>query len=146
MPTATQRRDLEVAGTALEALMRDMKTLIEGDFARLKTELEAAGVPTDRISTLLALEMPRAIQEAAHQTLARMTAEGITINETMSREALLAQARAFEEAGLIRNPADAPPGRSAAEHYVDTKLGVHAAPAERPAAARRGCAWCARRG
>ena len=44
-PTATQRRDIEIAGSALEVLTRDLKTLIEGDLARLKTDLEAAGAP-----------------------------------------------------------------------------------------------------
>lgn len=45
MPTATHRRDIEIAGSALEALTRDLKALIEGDLARLKTDLEAAGAP-----------------------------------------------------------------------------------------------------
>ena len=45
MPTATQRRDIEIAGGALEVLTRDLKALIEGDLARLKTDLEAAGAP-----------------------------------------------------------------------------------------------------
>ncbi len=45
MPTATQRRDIEIAGGALETLIRDLKALIEGDMARLKADLEAAGAP-----------------------------------------------------------------------------------------------------
>ena len=45
MPTSTQRRDIEIAGSALEGLTRDLKALIEGDLARLKTDLEAAGAP-----------------------------------------------------------------------------------------------------
>jgi len=45
MPTATHRRDIEIAGSALETLTRDLKALIEGDLARLKTDLEAAGAP-----------------------------------------------------------------------------------------------------
>ena len=45
MPTTTHRRDIEIAGDALETLTRDLKALIEGDLARLKTDLEAAGAP-----------------------------------------------------------------------------------------------------
>lgn len=45
MPTATQRRDIEIAGGALATLTRDLDALIEGDLARLKTDLEAAGAP-----------------------------------------------------------------------------------------------------
>jgi len=45
MPTATQRRDIEIASGALEALTRDLKALIEGDHARLKSDFEAAGAP-----------------------------------------------------------------------------------------------------
>jgi hypothetical protein len=45
MPTATQRRDIEIAGSALQALTRDLKALIEGDLARLKADLESAGAP-----------------------------------------------------------------------------------------------------
>jgi len=44
-PTATQRRDVEIATAAFEALTRDLKALVEGDLARLKADLEAAGVP-----------------------------------------------------------------------------------------------------
>ncbi len=45
MPTATQRRDIEIAGSALQVLTRDLKALIDGDLARLKSDLEAAGAP-----------------------------------------------------------------------------------------------------
>ncbi len=45
MPTATQRRDIEIAGSALEALTRDLRALIEGDLARLKADFEAIGAP-----------------------------------------------------------------------------------------------------
>ena len=44
-PTATQRRDIEIARSALEGLTRDLKALIEGDLARLKADLESAGAP-----------------------------------------------------------------------------------------------------
>jgi photosystem II stability/assembly factor-like uncharacterized protein len=44
-PTATQTRDIEIAGSALETLARDLKALIEGDLARLKADLEGAGAP-----------------------------------------------------------------------------------------------------
>jgi hypothetical protein len=45
MPTATQRRDIEIAADGMETLTKDLKALIEGDLARLKTDLEAAGAP-----------------------------------------------------------------------------------------------------
>ena len=45
MPTATQRRDIEVASSALEGLTRDLRALIEGDIARLKADFEAIGAP-----------------------------------------------------------------------------------------------------
>jgi|CXWL01.1.fsa_nt_gi photosystem II stability/assembly factor-like uncharacterized protein len=45
MPTATQRRDIEIAAGALETLTRDLKALIEGDLTRLKAGFEAAGAP-----------------------------------------------------------------------------------------------------
>lgn len=44
-PTVTQTRNIEIAGSALQTLTRDLKTLIEGDLARLKADLEAAGAP-----------------------------------------------------------------------------------------------------
>lgn len=44
-PTATQRRDIEIATGAIEALTRDLKALIEGDLAPLKANFEAAGAP-----------------------------------------------------------------------------------------------------
>jgi hypothetical protein len=45
MPTATQRRDLEIATTGLDALERDLKALITGDLARLEDAFAAAGAP-----------------------------------------------------------------------------------------------------
>lgn len=45
MPTATQRRSLEVAAVALSALARELAALIEGDLARLEADLERAGAP-----------------------------------------------------------------------------------------------------
>jgi hypothetical protein len=45
MPTATQQRDLEIATTDLTSLVRDLKTLVDGDLARLGAALEAAGAP-----------------------------------------------------------------------------------------------------
>jgi hypothetical protein len=44
-PTAAQRRDVEIATAAFEALTRDLQALVEGDLARLKADLEAAGAP-----------------------------------------------------------------------------------------------------
>ena len=44
-PTATQRRDLEIAAAGFETLARDLKGLIDGDLVRLKADLEAAGAP-----------------------------------------------------------------------------------------------------
>jgi len=44
-PTATQRRDIEITSGALETLTRDLKALVEGDLARLKEDIEAAGAP-----------------------------------------------------------------------------------------------------
>ena len=45
MPTATMRRDVEIASTAFQALLRDLTTLLDGDLARLEVDLEAAGAP-----------------------------------------------------------------------------------------------------
>ncbi len=45
MPTATQRRDLEIATAGLDALERDLKALITGDLARLEEAFAAAGAP-----------------------------------------------------------------------------------------------------
>jgi enamine deaminase RidA (YjgF/YER057c/UK114 family) len=45
MPTATHKRDIEIASGAMEALTRDLKALIEGDLKHLKADLEAAGAP-----------------------------------------------------------------------------------------------------
>lgn len=44
-PTATMRRDIEIATAAFEALARELNTLLEGDLARLETDLQAAGAP-----------------------------------------------------------------------------------------------------
>jgi uncharacterized small protein (DUF1192 family) len=45
MPTATQRRDAELARTELEALSRDHETLRSGPLAKLRAALDAAGAP-----------------------------------------------------------------------------------------------------
>jgi hypothetical protein len=45
MPTATQRRSLEIAKTGLDALERDLKALIGGDLAKLEEAFAAAGAP-----------------------------------------------------------------------------------------------------
>ncbi|HSG41189.1 MAG TPA: glycosyl hydrolase, partial [Thermoanaerobaculia bacterium] len=45
MPTATQRRALEIATAGLDALERDLKALIEGDLAKLEEAFTAAGAP-----------------------------------------------------------------------------------------------------
>jgi hypothetical protein len=45
MPTATQRRNLEIAKAGLDALERDLKALIEGDLAKLEEAFAAAGAP-----------------------------------------------------------------------------------------------------
>jgi hypothetical protein len=45
MPTATQRRDLEIATAGLDALERDLNTLIAGDLAKLEEAFAAAGAP-----------------------------------------------------------------------------------------------------
>jgi hypothetical protein len=45
MPTATLRRDLEIATTGLDALERDLKALIAGDLAKLEEAFAAAGAP-----------------------------------------------------------------------------------------------------
>ncbi len=44
-PTATTRRDVEIASTAFEALIREMTALFAGDLARLEADLVAAGAP-----------------------------------------------------------------------------------------------------
>jgi hypothetical protein len=44
-PTATQRRDVEIATSELGALSRDLEALIGGELAALGTALEAAGAP-----------------------------------------------------------------------------------------------------
>ena len=45
MPTATQRRDVELASTALTTLLRDLAALLDGDLTRLEQDLEKAGAP-----------------------------------------------------------------------------------------------------
>jgi hypothetical protein len=45
MPTATQRRDLEIATAGLDALERDLKALLAGDLAKLEEAFAAAGAP-----------------------------------------------------------------------------------------------------
>jgi hypothetical protein len=45
MPTATQRRSLEIATAGLDALERDLKALIAGDLAKLEEAFAAAGAP-----------------------------------------------------------------------------------------------------
>ena len=45
MPTATQRRDLEIAMAGLDALESDLKALIAGDLAKLEDAFAAAGAP-----------------------------------------------------------------------------------------------------
>ncbi len=44
-PTATMRRDVEIATAAFLALTGELTTLIAGDLARLEADLEAAGAP-----------------------------------------------------------------------------------------------------
>jgi hypothetical protein len=48
MPTATQRRDLEIATAEFEALSGELKALVTGDLARLEAALDAAGAPYHR--------------------------------------------------------------------------------------------------
>jgi len=45
MPTATQRRNLEIATAGLGALERDLKALLAGDLAKLEEAFAAAGAP-----------------------------------------------------------------------------------------------------
>ncbi len=45
MPTATQRQQVELAGSEIQALTADLRALIENDLARLEEELRAAGAP-----------------------------------------------------------------------------------------------------
>jgi hypothetical protein len=45
MPTATQRRDLEIAMASLDALESDLKALIAGDLAKVEEAFAAAGAP-----------------------------------------------------------------------------------------------------
>ncbi len=45
MPTATMRRDLEIAARGFEAIRRELTTLMERDLGRLDADLEAAGAP-----------------------------------------------------------------------------------------------------
>lgn len=45
MPTATQRRDAELARAELTALQRDFEALVSGELAKLRAALDAAGAP-----------------------------------------------------------------------------------------------------
>ena len=45
MPTATQRRDAELAGAALATLSRDLEALVSGPLGALRAALDAAGAP-----------------------------------------------------------------------------------------------------
>ena len=45
MPTATMRRDLEIAARDFEVIRRQLTTLMERDLVRLDADLEAAGAP-----------------------------------------------------------------------------------------------------
>jgi hypothetical protein len=45
MPTATQRRGLEIAASALAAVVKDLDALKSGELARLRAALDAAGAP-----------------------------------------------------------------------------------------------------
>ena len=45
MPTATMRRDLEIATTAIGALERELAAVLAGDLSRLEAALQAAGAP-----------------------------------------------------------------------------------------------------
>jgi hypothetical protein len=45
MPTATQKRDLEVGEAGLAELERELKSLVDGDLARLEEAFAAAGAP-----------------------------------------------------------------------------------------------------
>lgn len=45
MPTATQRRDVDLASTTLTSLLRDLAALMDGELARVEQDLEAAGAP-----------------------------------------------------------------------------------------------------
>jgi photosystem II stability/assembly factor-like uncharacterized protein len=44
-PTATQRRNIEIAAEAFETLLRAFSALVDGAVARLEADLEAAGAP-----------------------------------------------------------------------------------------------------
>src|SRR5215203_1557034 len=45
MPTATQRRSLEIATAGLDTVERDLKALVAGDLAKLEEAFAAAGAP-----------------------------------------------------------------------------------------------------
>jgi photosystem II stability/assembly factor-like uncharacterized protein/uncharacterized small protein (DUF1192 family) len=45
MPTATQRRDAEIAASELTTLTRDLETLVSGELTQLRAALDAAGAP-----------------------------------------------------------------------------------------------------
>ena len=44
-PTATMRRDIEIATAAFETLSRELSALMAGGLARLEADLQAAGAP-----------------------------------------------------------------------------------------------------
>jgi hypothetical protein len=44
-PTATHRRNVDIAATDFAGLVRDLGALLEGDLAQLESDLEAAGAP-----------------------------------------------------------------------------------------------------
>jgi hypothetical protein len=45
MPTATQRRGVEIARAELTTLSRDLEALVTGELVKLRAELDAAGAP-----------------------------------------------------------------------------------------------------
>ena len=45
MPTATQRRDVEIATSELATLTSELDGLVNGEIAKLRAALEAAGAP-----------------------------------------------------------------------------------------------------
>ncbi len=45
MPTATQRRDIDIASSDMDRLARDLEALVSGPLTRLERDLTAAGAP-----------------------------------------------------------------------------------------------------
>jgi hypothetical protein len=45
MPTATQRRDAEIAASELTTLTRDLEALVSGELTQIRAALDAAGAP-----------------------------------------------------------------------------------------------------